>query len=408
MSYLFNNEVGFQGSALDGFARLKTSQPYTVFDSQHRYKENGQWDTAVAVGGTTSHNPNESAVLLTVGASAGAYVYRETRRVFAYQPGKALTAINTFAMSSAKNNLTQRVGYFNTQNGIYLEQGGFPFGNNLYFVLRSSVGGSVQETKVSQSQWNGDVLDGSGPSGITLDPSKANISFFDIEWLGVGSVRCGFFFEGRPVVAHTFHNANKNTSTYMTTACLPLRYEILNDPVNNTASSSTMRQICSTVISDGGYEGKSRPHSVGFGLTASADMKTLTNASQYYPLLSIRLKSDRTDAVVVPSQLDILASTKGNYHYKILENAVLSGASWTAHSAGTVEWDKSATSFSGGTEIGSGFFTELSEPELPSPREFVNQLTRSIGGTADIITVVVASQSVNQKVECQIGWQELV
>lgn len=405
MSYLFNNKVGFEGPAVDGFARLKVSEPYTIFDSQHRYKDNSYWDTSAANGGTAAHNANESAVLLTIGATANAHVYRETRRVFAYQPGKALTAINTFAMNLGKANMTQRVGYFDKQNGIYLEQGGL-YGVSLGFVLRSYVTGSTAETRVYQGEWNGDPLDGSGPSGITLDVTKANIFFTDVEWLGVGSVRCGFFFEGRPVVAHTFHNANKNTSTYMTTACLPLRYEIFNG--NTAGSGSTMRQICSTVISEGGYEAKSILNSVGFGMTASTDMKILTDASVYYPMLSIRLKSDRINSVVVPAQLDILAATKGVYHYKILENAGLSGAVWNTHSNGAVEWDRSATSTTDGREIMSGFFTELSEPEMPNPREFVNQLTRSIGGTADTFTVVVASQSVNQKIACQLGWQELV
>lgn len=405
MSYLFNNKVSFDGTAVDGFSRLKVSQPYTIFDSQHRYKDNGNWDTLVVEGGTATHNSDESAMLLTIGRTAGSKVVRETRRVFAYQPGKALTAINTFSMNSGKANLTQRVGYFDDDNGIYLEQGGF-YGNDIWLVLRSKVTGAVVNEKIPKSEWNGDLLDGSGPSGITLDITKANIFFTDIEWLGVGSVRCGFFFDGRPVVAHTFHNANKNLSTYMTTACLPLRYEIFNG--NAAASGSTMRQICSTVVSDGGYEGKSTQHSVGFGMTASADMKTLVTASVYYPLLSIRLKSDRINSVVVPSQLDILASTKGAYHYRILENATLTGANWVTHSNGTVEWDKSATGASGGKEIMSGFFTELSDPEMPNPREFVNQLTRSIGRTADTLTVVAASQNQNQNVACQIGWQELV
>lgn len=405
MSYLFNNKVGFEGPAVDGFARLKVSQPYTIFDSQHRYKDNTHWDTSVAQGGTATHNANESAVLLVIGVTAGAHVYRETRRVFAYQPGKALTAISTFAMNGGKANLTQKVGYFDKDNGVYLEQSGM-YGTSLYMVLRSNVTGTTQETKIAQASWNGDPLDGSGPSGVTLDVTKANIFFTDIEWLGVGSVRCGFFFEGRPVVAHIFHNANKNPSTYMTTACLPLRYEIYNG--NTAGSASTMRQICSTVISEGGYEGKSTQFSVGFGLTANADMKNLTTASTYYPLLSIRLKSDRINSVVVPSQLDILAATKGSYHYRILENATLTGANWYTHSNGTVEWDRSATSFSGGKEIMSGFFTELSDTEMPNPREFVNQLTRSIGGTADTLTVVAASPNANQSVACQIGWQELV
>jgi hypothetical protein len=405
MSYLFNNKVGFESVAVDAFGKLQTVSPFTLFDSQHRYDDNEKWDTLVAKGGTATHNPNESTVSLTIGVTSGASVIRETRRVFPYQPGKSLLTINTFAMESGKANLTQRVGVYGNDNGIYLEKGGL-YGNSLAFVLRSSVTGTSAETRVYQHEWNGDVLEGSGPSGITLDTTKANILWTDVEWLGVGSVRCGFFFEGRPVVAHTFHNANKNSTTYMTTATLPLRYEIFN---GNTASSgSTMRQICSTVISEGGYQGRSTKQSAGIGLTAAGGMKTLTTASTYYSVLSLRLKQGRTDAVVVPSQLNIIAGTKGIYHYRLLLNPTLTGASWTTSSSGTVEFDKSASGFSGGTEIAAGLFNEISNLVLSNMTDFNYQLGRSVGGTADIVTLVIASHGQNQTVSAEIGWEELV
>lgn len=404
MSYLFNNKVGFENAAVDAFGKLQTVQPFTLFDSQHRYTDNGKWDTAVANGGTASHNANESAVLMTIGITTGASVIRETRRVFPYQPGKSLLSINTFAMNGGKANLTQRVGVFGADNGVFLEQGGI-YGTSLAFVLRSSVTGATVETRVYQNQWNGDVLDGSGPSGITLDPTKANILWTDIEWLGAGSVRCGFFFEGRPVIAHTFHNANKNATTYMTTATLPLRYEIFN---GNTASSgSTMRQICSSVISDGGYQGRAVRKTVGIGLTASADMATLSAASTYYPIFSVRLKSGRTDSVALLSQMNIIAATKGVYHYRLIENTTLTGASWV-DTGGSVEWDRSATDFNDGKEVLSGLMTELVETILSDTTDFNLQLGRTIGRTADTLTLVMASHGANQKIAAEIGWEELV
>lgn len=411
MSYLFTNNtrMGFEDGAVDSFGKLKTVSPFTIFDSQHRYRDNGKWSTLVVEGGTTEHDPDESAVILSIGRTAGSSVVRETRRVFPYQPGKSLLSINTFAMNSGKSNLTQRVGMFGQRDGVYLEQSGFPYGQNLYFVLRSSVSGSVQETRVEQSQWNGDALDGSGPSGITLDVTKANIMWSDVEWLGAGSVRCGFYFEGRPVIAHTFHNANKNLSTYMTTATLPVRYEIFNHPTNAAASGSSMRQICSTVISEGGYQGRSTRRSVGVGLTSAADMKTLSASGTYYPILSIRLKNTNLDSVVVPSQMTIITSDKGVYHYKLLINASLTGASWSAvENTSAVEWDRSATTFSGGTEIAAGIFNETTNPILSDITNFNFQLGRNLEGVAETVTLVVASHGVNQDVSAEIGWEELV
>ena len=408
MSYLFSDKsskITFDDTAIDSFARLKVANPVTIFDSQHRYKDNGKFDTLVVNGGTATHDPNESTIKMTIGITAGAKVIRQTRASFAYQPGKSLLVLNTFAMDSGKANLTQRVGYFNDSNGVYIEKGGLQ-GQTLYLGLRSSVTGVSLDTRVSQDQWNGDKFDGSGPSGRTIDTTKGNIMWMDVEWLGVGDVRCGFIVDGRPVVAHTFHHENLKSTTYMTTAVLPIRYEIFNG--NTAGSGSTLRQICSTVISEGGYSGRGTKQNAGVGLTAAAGQKTLGSASTYYPILSIRLAQSRIDSVVVPSQLEIITDSNGIYHYKLLVNAALSGANWQSHPNGTVEFDSAATTFSGGQEVGCGLFNQTTLVTLEGPSNFNYQLGRSIEGTADTLTLVLACHGANKKISADIGWEELI
>jgi hypothetical protein len=87
--------------------------------------------------------------------------------------------------------------------------------------MRTYIGGSVDNTtrRVEQSAWNGDKLDGTGASGLTLDLTKPQILWMDFEWLGVGNVRCGFIINGQYIVCHTYQTANVyGTSVYMTTA----------------------------------------------------------------------------------------------------------------------------------------------------------------------------------------------
>jgi hypothetical protein len=151
---------------------------------------------------------------MTVTSGGVGSVVRQTFRSFPYQPGKGLLVLATFVMDSSSSvNLTQRVGYFNEQNGVFFQRV-----DGVYsFVLRSYISGAVSDARtVNQSSWNGDKLDGTGASGLTLDPSKAQILWMDFEWLGVGSVRCGFVINGQYVVCHTFTNANEITSVYMT------------------------------------------------------------------------------------------------------------------------------------------------------------------------------------------------
>ena len=178
----FANTEG--STSFDAFGRMRTSSPLTLFDSNHRYADNNLWSMASGVSGSGSFNQNQGLIEMNVTNASGSFVTRETTKVFAYQPGKSLLVMNTFVMSPAKTGLTQKVGYFGADNGIYLELAD----STLNFVERSLVNGSpATETRVPQSTWNGDKLDGTGASGFTLDMTKAQILWMDFEWLGVGS-----------------------------------------------------------------------------------------------------------------------------------------------------------------------------------------------------------------------------
>jgi len=159
----------------DAFGRLRTSSPFTLFDSSHRFDDNDLWSTETSTGGTAVFNADQGLIDVSVTAASGSSVTRETIKVFAYQPGKSLLIMNTFVMSPAKTGLTQRVGYYGDNNGFYLEQAD----SAVAFVERSFVTGSLVNTPVLQANWNGDKLDGTGPSGYTLDLSKAQIYWME-------------------------------------------------------------------------------------------------------------------------------------------------------------------------------------------------------------------------------------
>lgn len=357
MSYLYNNQVGFVPTSTDAFGRLTVSNPFTLFDSSHRYRDNALWVTGITGSGSTAaFNTNQGLVDLTIGVTSGNCVYRETTKVFPYQPGKSLQILSTFTMNSAKFGLRQRTGYFGSTNGFYVELDG----SDLYLVKRSFVSGLTVNTRIAQSDWNGDKLNGSGQSGITLDISKSQILWMDLEWLGVGSVRMGFVIDGVFIVCHTFHHANLDVGTYMTTATLPLRYEIEN--TSTTASQSTMKQICSTVISFGGYELYGSQQGINTPIGTSY---TLTTKEVYYPVIALRLKSTSFDAVVIMTALSLLADTTGEkYNWQVLASAVTSGGSWISAGANSaVEYNLTATSATNGRILASGFLVQLQTQE---------------------------------------------
>lgn len=410
MSYLFNNKVGFVDNAVDSFNRLKTSNAFTLFDSQHRYQPNDKWDTFGVTGGTFSYAVNESAINLIAGTTIGSRLSRETKRVFPYQPGKSLLILNTFAMATPKDGVRQRVGYFGITggatagipyNGIYLEQDGL----TLSMVMESASLNTT--TRVNRKDWNGDKFDGTGESGRNLDVSKANIFWTDIEWLGVGDVRTGFFVDGKPVIAHTFHNDNINPTTYMTTACLPIRYEIQNTKAQ--ASSSTMKQICSSIISEGGYEGFSRRYNV----STDADTITLSSAKVYYPIVSIRLNPNRLDSIIVPSNISFLTGSNQWVHYRVVLNGTFTGGTptWTTHYNGNVDYfvnTGAALGLTQATDVIGGYVSVNGTTDINQASDFNFQLGRSQTGVSDILTVVAAGSSPNVTVAVDLSWFEII
>jgi hypothetical protein len=409
MSYLFNSQVNFKGDAIDAFGRLKTSTPFTVFDNQNRYQISDKFDIQGISGGSTGYNLNESSISLIVGTTAGAKTYSETKRVFPYQPGKSLLAIGTFVMNQPKSGLRQRLGYFgctgsfpnNTPyNGIYLEQSGL----TLSMVLESASLGTT--TTINQKDWNGDKFDGTGTSGRTLDVTKGNIFWMDIEWLGVGDVRTGFFVDGRPVIAHTFHNDNINPTTYMTTACLPYRYEIEN--LTGQTGSSTFKQVCTSIVSEAGFEGFSRRYNI----STDAVPVTLSSAGTYYPLLSIRLNPNRLDSIIVPSNISAIVTTNTWVHYKVVLNGTFTGGTptWSTHYNGNVDYvvHTGSLGLTGETDIIGGYINNGGLATVSEANEFNFQLGRTQTGVSDVLTIVFGSNTPNTKVLADLSWFEII
>lgn len=401
------NTVTIGGTSVDAFGRVRVSNPMTLFDSSHRFTDNNLWVDNITGTASATFSANEGLVNLSVGTASGDQIIRETTKVFSYQPGKSLLVMSTFVFGDAKANLRQRCGYFGASNGLYFEREG----TTLYFVERSIVTGSVTNTRIAQANWNQDRLDGTGPSGIILDSSKAQILYMDVEWLGLGTVRMGFVIDGVFVPAHSFHHANLVTTTYITTASLPLRYEMTN--TSTTASSSTLKQVCSSVISEGGYELRGVQQTIGTDVTSP---RTLSTAGTLYPVISIRLKSTRLDGIVILTAISLLGITNNaNYKWQVVASGTTTGGTWT--SAGTnscVDYNSTGTSFAigSGRILASGFFQGSNQGsstiDILKEALFKFQLERnSFTSTPYELTLVCTSATNGDQVLAALDWEEI-
>lgn len=406
-----NNASFFAPSQSDAFGRLRVSNPYTIFDTQSRYYDHGQFVSSTTGSANVVYDANSSTYRCSVGTASGDSVLRETVKTFPYQPGKSLLILTTFCMNPAKSNLRQRMGFFSVSNGIFFEVNG----STLNMVIRSSSSGSIVEDRIAQANWNGDTLLGTGgtsnPSNIALNIATDQIWFTDVEWLGVGSVRVGFVINGAYIICHTFHHANLvgNTTTYMTTATLPLRCEITN--TGSTASNSMLRQICSSVISEGGFQltGSGNPRAAGHVIGSPA---RLPNDMSFKPVISIRLKSNTLDAVVVPMVYSLISVSQSIFQFRVYKKAITTGGTWVpSASDSSVEYNLSPASLVSGDIAEESYFNS-SNQSSSSPAQvafgFEYQLERnSFTGVAYEYTIMMATTGTNQDIYTSIEWQEI-
>lgn len=386
-------QQGPDSGALDAFGRQRFSQPFTLFDSMLRYsKRTDLWDEAVVGGGTTNYLTNESSLELKTTVASGDTVLRRSRRHLPYQPGKSLLVMASFVGNAPIAGLVQEVGYFDDDNGIILRTNG----TSVQFVVRSSATGTIQENVVNQAEWNID-------SFAALDFTKANIFVTDLEWLGVGRVRCGFVIDGEIRYCHEFKHSNNIDKVYMTSAMLPASYRLHNS--STIASPAVLKQICTSVVSEGGYQPTGPIYITGRGAGS------FTAISSETMVAAIRMASGRTDNIIIPAQVD--ASLGGNpsantvAQWRLRLNPTVSGT-WLAaeNGRGNVQVMSSGT-FSGGTIIGAGLIASRSSVELNPESGLALSLGQSIAGTSDIIILTLQCSS-SEDATGLIGWREVV
>lgn len=336
-------QVEFCDTAYDAFRRLRTSQPHTLISIAHHYGKN-EHNVAEYLAGAleanrdSSHQALKSCVdmQLTAATDGTAHIIRQSRRYAEYQPGKSLLWMGTGVLNADSNGadcLTQ-LGLFDDNNGVF-----FSFQNGVLSVnVRNNASPDPVTTSVASTAFNVDRLDGKGPSRIKIDVTKAQIWWCDIEWLGVGRVRFGIVTGGKLHICHVFKHANEVTHPYMQTANLPIRYEI--KATGTSTATGKMRMICSTVVSEAGYDTVGHMWSHG---RLNDDTVTVDNNEKC--ILAIRLKSTHHRARVVVRGFSLLATENADYVYRLYRwhapstDPLSGGDGWTfVHANSAIEY----------------------------------------------------------------------
>ncbi len=349
--------VSLGGTNLDAFGRLRVSDTHTLADYSHIYGEEVELLTSTSGSGSKTLRANESSIRLSVGTGNGDYVIHQSRMHHHYMPGKSQLALMSFVFGTARANTVKRVGLFGEEDGVYVQQAG---DGTLQFVKRTSISGSVvDETPINQANWNVDKCDGTGVSGFDLEVTATQLFFCDYQWLGVGRLRVGFVHDGEFIVAHEFLHSNELATVYWRNPNLPIRCEIRNTGV--AVGTAYMDQICSTVMSEGGY--------IESGVNFSQYVENLLlvkgSPAAAKCLLAIRLKDTYQTlpnrSIVRLTDLNILSDGASIVFelWRLPGDSNITGGSWvSANDGSVVEYNSTAgTSFNttGGELFTSGF-----------------------------------------------------
>lgn len=412
-----NVDISYQDNFnIDAFGRARVSNPETLFDSKNIFDDDGLaanvenqallFDNAETSGSgtSTSLRINEAAQRITVANITAGTRVRQTKQRFNYQPGKSQLIFTTFNFIANDANITKRVGYFDENNGIYFESDG----TDLKIVRRTFVSGSPANNEVTQSNWNIDPMDGTGPSLQTLDVTKTQILYIDFEWLGVGRVRVGFVINGLIYYVHEFLNANVLTTVYMSKPNLPVRYEISND---GSGAESNLDCICASVQSEGGQQ--------DLGIVRYASNSTLVDANvagTTYAVLGMKLKSEYIGAVVNIISVSLLETAGSkDLEWSLKFNPTVADTfTYADETNSSIQIARGATAneVTNGIDIAGGYFNSSQGNTAGSVSQGVSSALRlgsTIAGVADEIVLCVKPLTgvSNADVWGSITWREL-
>ena len=407
MTYLFQEEKN-----VDAFGRGRVSMPFTLGDYKHLYGLDPNFIDYSVNGGNVTFQVNRACARLETTSNVSSRIVHQSKFYHHYMPGKSQVILSSFNFYSATANVTKRTGYYDDNDGIYLEQTG---DGTLSWVVRSYVTGAPTERRVTQSNWSVDPCDGSGPSAFNIDITKTQLAWIDFQWLGVGRVRCGFVHDGEYVLTHEFNNSNNLANVYLSNPNLPIRCELQN---TGTTSGAYFDQICSTVMSEGGYV------EAGIDWAVTNTPRLLTSGTTS-PIMAIRLKNTfrtyKNRIIVRMGNLNMFSDGE-NIKWRLLKlpsSGNITANVWTSVDDDSgVEFNTDATAFTDGDELDNGWVgasTQGSQKAGGSPNSNIpssakkNYIVQNYDSTNSEIYLVVATNLGSQNTNVGIGmqWREI-
>ena len=384
--------------------RLQVTNPEIIFFNSFQYgTETDVWDTSTTSGGTATHLASVSAIVMAVTSTAGSQVIRQTQNVMRYIPGRNANLAFAVRYETPVVGIRRRVGLFNGTDGFYFEDNGGDYA----CVITSSTSGSTVITRVARADWNGDKLDGTGPSGIVADPTAQQLISMSYEWYGAGQIIFQYVIDGQTIVVHKFNTGNILESPWCKTPFLPIRLELTN--VTGAAGTHHLYQGSNSVSN----EGSTQYYGVGESYLTSLSGITMASANTFYPILSIRLKATALQGIALPTFFQAATVDNTDIFYKFVKNATLTQGTWTDMPGGNAftQYLESpatgTTALTDGSVLDTGMIINNVGNKIELNKDTVYQIGRSsLGTVSDTLTLAIAASGANKSAIASMTWVE--
>ncbi len=359
--------------------------------------------STTASGGTVTAGPAASAtanlVSLTTTTTSGSSAIINSNRRLHYHPGQGAVCEFTAIYATGTANNNQIAGIGNAQDGFFYGYNGTAFG----ILNRSSASGSLVDTWIPQTTWNVDTMDGTGSSGVTLNPQDGNVYKIQFQWLGFGVIN--FFIEnpndGTWILVHRISRANGFTTTSLLNPSMQLYAQNIN---TGTATGNTLKICCMSAL----IEGQDLPANDVRNAAFSASKTIPISGSSPNSIIAIRNNSTYnsvTNQVMVYVDQITALNTSGGTVPSIISlyyNPTITSSTF-ANAIGAnsvVNWDSAGTSVTAGTQIASFY--------IFSGTTFAADLTTFgiVLNPGDTLCIAAVSTGASGTAQASLSWHE--
>lgn len=394
-----SNPVGLAVDADGNLMLSSSSVPLTAFDDERvaqliavvgwTFNDNVNPDlvraTTTSAGSVTTSN---SKAVLQTGAATSSSATISTVRALRYTPGLGALVRLTALFTTGVAGSSQLIGIGDSADGFFFGYQGATFG-----IIRRQ---NSTDNLTPQSSWNGDKLDGTGSSGVVLDPTKGNVYAIEFQWLGFGTI--DFFIEtptGTFVLVHRIQYPNSDTNPRIFNPTLPLMAQVAN---TTNATNMTLQTSSGMGLVEGDPDAalitRNSANSSKTGISAENSIVTIRNNTTFQG------KTNRVRIILDFSSVSVDGTQPAQV--RLVKNATLGGTPAFTDvnpNASVVAFDTAGTTVTGGTSILSYQLQRTDSSQL-----FLSSLSITLN-PGETLTVAVSSTS-NTSVAASLSWEE--